>query len=107
MPVDVLCAGRDRQGSVPIVLLINIWDAFCTKGAEARSAGHRGYKDFRLVAGYQKKKVSTQHLVLHCFCLNCFCFVKPVLVSGVLKFRREAQLGKIRNESGAAHKVGQ
>lgn len=31
--------------------------------------------------------------------------MRPVQVSGVMEFRREAQLGNIRDESGAVHYV--
>ena len=42
------CRAHERTGkeSVLIMFPINTWDAFCSKGAEARSPGHGGYKSF-------------------------------------------------------------
>lgn len=42
----VLYAWMGRKESVLIVFLINTWEAFCSKGAEARSLGQGEYKSY-------------------------------------------------------------
>lgn len=44
--MDVLYAWTGCQERALIMFLINTWEAFCSKGAEARSPGHGGYTSY-------------------------------------------------------------
>lgn len=107
--------GRKVSSSCPQSILGML---FCSKGAEARSSGHRGYKslqsgrsaEYRPQAIREKKsQPSSKALTMSRSAL--FLYAKLVYVSGALKFGIAAQLGTMEPEgeigSGAVHQMGQ